>query len=162
MYLSERINWILSSFPHGISKICLNLSSWDNVGRLGSRIRDGSFCVYLKFETRGVRRGLDATPDQNGHFSFQCLVATECGTRTPQQQQYGVGAILKNHESTERYTSMICALVKIWHCCIPLVKKKLCISLENYSVANAQKIVREEPECHLVEGKDYLNKDWPW
>ena len=46
----------------------------------------------------------------------QCGAAKECGPRTPQQekqQPHGVEAILKNHERTERYTSMICALVKI-------------------------------------------------
>ena len=55
MYLSERINWIILSFPWRISKILLDSGSWDNFGRLRSRIRDGSFYVYLKFETRGVR-----------------------------------------------------------------------------------------------------------
>ena len=46
----------------------------------------------------------------------QCGAAKECGPRTPpqeKQQPHGVEAILKNHERTERYTSMICALVKI-------------------------------------------------
>ena len=46
----------------------------------------------------------------------QCGAAKECGPHTPpqeKQQPHGVEAILKNHERTERYTSMICALVKI-------------------------------------------------
>ena len=54
MYLSERINWIFSSFPCGISKILLDLDSWNNFERLGNRIRDGFFHICLKFETRGV------------------------------------------------------------------------------------------------------------
>ena len=46
IYLFERINWIISSFPCGISNILLDLGSWDNFGSLGSRIRDGPFqCV---------------------------------------------------------------------------------------------------------------------
>ena len=47
---------IISSFPHGISIILLDLGSWDNFGRLESRIRDRYFRVYVKFETRGVYR----------------------------------------------------------------------------------------------------------
>ena len=38
MYLSERINWIISSFPHRISKILFVLGSWDDFGSLGCRI----------------------------------------------------------------------------------------------------------------------------
>ena len=54
IYLFERINWIISSFPPEISKILFDLGSWNNFGRLGSRIRDGPFHGYLTFETRSV------------------------------------------------------------------------------------------------------------
>ena len=43
MYLSERINWIISSFPHRISKILFVLGSWDDFGSLGCRIRKCPF-----------------------------------------------------------------------------------------------------------------------
>jgi hypothetical protein len=59
----------------------------------------------LKSEKKVVTGGLS-----------QCGAAKECGPRTPpqeKQQPHGVEAILKNHERTERYNSMICALVKI-------------------------------------------------
>ena len=41
-------------FPSWDFNILLDLGSWDNFGRLGSRIRDGPFHVYLKSETRSV------------------------------------------------------------------------------------------------------------
>ena len=99
---------------------------------------------------------------QNQSYVCQCGAAKECGPRTPQQekqQPHGVEAILKNHERTERYTSMICALVKIWHYCIQLVKTttKVCAypwkKIINHSAANAQKTFRDKPDSHLVEGK---------
>ena len=43
MYLSERINWIISSFPRWISKILFVLGSWDHFGSLGCRIGEGPF-----------------------------------------------------------------------------------------------------------------------
>ena len=63
------------------------------------------YMKILKSEKKVVTGGLS-----------QCGAAKECGPRTPpqeKQQPHGVEAILKNHERTERYTSMICALVKI-------------------------------------------------
>ena len=47
MYLSERINWIISSFPHTISKILSVLGSWNNSWGLGCRIGSGYFFWYL-------------------------------------------------------------------------------------------------------------------
>ena len=35
MYLSERINWMISSFPRWISKILFIFDSWDHFGSLG-------------------------------------------------------------------------------------------------------------------------------
>ena len=49
MYLSERINWIISSFPHRISKILFGLGSWGNFESLGCRIGTGYFFWYLNF-----------------------------------------------------------------------------------------------------------------
>ena len=49
MYLSERINWIISSFPHRISKILFVLGSWDDFEGLGCRIGTGYFFWYLNF-----------------------------------------------------------------------------------------------------------------
>ena len=49
MYLSERINWIISSFPHRISKILFVLGSWDDFECLGCRIGTGYFFWYLDF-----------------------------------------------------------------------------------------------------------------
>ena len=43
MYLSERINWIISSFPRWISKILFVLGSWDHFGSLGCRIGECPF-----------------------------------------------------------------------------------------------------------------------
>ena len=43
MYLSERIDWIISSFPHKISKIIFVVGSLDDVGSLGCRIRKCPF-----------------------------------------------------------------------------------------------------------------------
>ena len=43
MYLSERINWIISSFPRRISKILFVLGSWDDFGSLGCRIGECPF-----------------------------------------------------------------------------------------------------------------------
>ena len=44
MYLSERINWIISSFPRWISKILFVLGCWDHFGNLGCRIGEGPLC----------------------------------------------------------------------------------------------------------------------
>ena len=49
MYLSERINWIISSFPRWISKILFVLGSWDNFESLGCRIGTGYFFWYSNF-----------------------------------------------------------------------------------------------------------------
>ena len=49
MCLSERMNWIISSFPRLISKILFVLDSWDHFGSLGCRIGKGSFFFYLTF-----------------------------------------------------------------------------------------------------------------
>ena len=49
MYLSERINWIISSFPHRISKILFVLGSWDDFECLGCRIGTGYFFWYSNF-----------------------------------------------------------------------------------------------------------------
>ena len=54
MYLSKRINWNISSFSREISKILFDLGNWNIFGRLGSRIREVPFHVYLKFQARGV------------------------------------------------------------------------------------------------------------
>ena len=44
VYLFKRINWIISSFPHRISKILFGLGSWDAFGSLGcTRIVECSF-----------------------------------------------------------------------------------------------------------------------
>ena len=43
MYLTEKINWIISSFPHRISKILFVLGSWDDFGSLWCRIGECSF-----------------------------------------------------------------------------------------------------------------------
>ena len=45
MYLSERINWIISSFPHRISKILFVLGSWDDFGSIGCRIGKCPFFI---------------------------------------------------------------------------------------------------------------------
>ena len=47
MYLSERINWIISSFPWWISKILFVLGSWDHFGSLGCRIGECPFRYVL-------------------------------------------------------------------------------------------------------------------
>ena len=47
MYLSDRINWIISSFPHRISKILLILGSWDDFRSLRCRIGECSFFCCL-------------------------------------------------------------------------------------------------------------------
>ena len=47
MYLSERINWIISSFPHWISKILFVLGSWDHFFSLGCRIGECPFRYVL-------------------------------------------------------------------------------------------------------------------
>ena len=47
MYLSERINWIISSFPHRISKILFVLGSWDHFGSLGCGIGECPFFCCL-------------------------------------------------------------------------------------------------------------------
>ena len=47
MYLSERINWIISSFPRWISKILFVLGSWDHFGSLGCRIGECPFRYVL-------------------------------------------------------------------------------------------------------------------
>ena len=47
MYLSERTNWIISSFPHRISKILFVLGSWDDFGSLWCRIGEGPFFYEL-------------------------------------------------------------------------------------------------------------------
>ena len=50
MYLSERINWIISSFPQWISKILFVLGSWGNFGSLGCRNGECPFfCVSILF-----------------------------------------------------------------------------------------------------------------
>ena len=49
MYLSERINWIISSFPHRISKILFVLGSWDNFESLRCKIGTGHLFWYLSF-----------------------------------------------------------------------------------------------------------------
>ena len=47
MYLSERINWIILSFPHRISKILFVMGSWDHFGSLGCGIGECPFfCSY--------------------------------------------------------------------------------------------------------------------
>ena len=46
MSLSGRINWIISSFPHRISKILFVLGSWDDSRSLGYRIGTGPFFCY--------------------------------------------------------------------------------------------------------------------
>ena len=47
MYLTERINWIISSFPRWISKILFVLGSWDHFGSLGCRIGECPFRYVL-------------------------------------------------------------------------------------------------------------------
>ena len=47
MYLSERIDWIISSFPQWISKIIFVLCSWDYFGSLGCRIGECPFLYVL-------------------------------------------------------------------------------------------------------------------
>ena len=48
MYLSERMNKIISSFPHRISEFLFDLDSWDDFGSLGCRIGEGLFfCVSI-------------------------------------------------------------------------------------------------------------------
>ena len=86
IYLSERIYWIISSFPRGISKIVLDLGSLDNFGRLGSRIRDGPFHMYLKFETRGVDAVLGFSPVQN-QIRQENYWCNGFGKRPPRQMQ---------------------------------------------------------------------------
>ena len=49
MSLSKRINWIISSFSFGFSKILFVLGSWDDSGRLGTRIGTGALFWYLNF-----------------------------------------------------------------------------------------------------------------
>ena len=50
MCLSERINWIISSFSHRISKILFVLGSEDDFGSLARRIGEGpSFYVSILF-----------------------------------------------------------------------------------------------------------------
>ena len=43
MYLSERIDWIISSFPRWISNILFVFGSWDHFGSLGCRIGECPF-----------------------------------------------------------------------------------------------------------------------
>ena len=48
MYLSERMNWTISSFHQWISKILFVLGSWDHFGSLGFRIGECPFfCVSI-------------------------------------------------------------------------------------------------------------------
>ena len=47
MYLSERINWIISSFPRWISKILFVFGSLDHFGSLGCRIGECPFRYVL-------------------------------------------------------------------------------------------------------------------
>jgi len=54
MYLFERINWIISSFPHRISEILFVLGSWDHFGRLETRNGMGAFFWYLSFYNNTV------------------------------------------------------------------------------------------------------------
>ena len=49
MYLSERINWIILSFPHRISKILFTLGTWDDSWGPGWKIGNGFFFWYLNF-----------------------------------------------------------------------------------------------------------------
>ena len=44
MYLSERINWIISSFPRWISKTLFVLGSWDHFESLRCKI--GEFPLF--------------------------------------------------------------------------------------------------------------------
>ena len=43
MYLSERIDWIISSFPRWISKIIFLLDSWNHFGNLECKIGECPF-----------------------------------------------------------------------------------------------------------------------
>ena len=45
VYLSQRISWIISSFPGWISKILFVLDSLDYFGSLGCRIGEGLFSI---------------------------------------------------------------------------------------------------------------------
>ena len=68
--LSERINWIISSFPQWISKILFVLGNWDHFGSLRCRIEECpfryglvlflgsvlSFCLFKDFK-RGLLTG---------------------------------------------------------------------------------------------------------
>ena len=47
MYLSERMNWIISSFPHRISKILFVLGSWYHFGSMGYRFGECPFFCCL-------------------------------------------------------------------------------------------------------------------
>ena len=69
MYLSERINWIISSFPHRISKILFVLGSWDDFEGLGCRIGTGYFFWYLNFWKNTVRRK---------YFCFLSIIRSFC------------------------------------------------------------------------------------
>ena len=58
MYLSERIDWIISSFPRWISKILFVLGSWDHFGSLGCRIGECPFSYDLILLLGSVADGL--------------------------------------------------------------------------------------------------------
>ena len=55
MYLSERMNWIISSFPFRISKILFVLDSWGDFGRLEIRIGTGAFFWCSTFYNNAVK-----------------------------------------------------------------------------------------------------------
>ena len=55
MYLSKRIDWIISSFTHRISQILFVFRSWGDFEGLGCRIGTGYFFWYLNFWKNTVK-----------------------------------------------------------------------------------------------------------
>ena len=67
MYLSEKINWIISSFPHRISIIVFCLGSLDDFGSMECRIGECSFFSDSILSLGSVN-----------HFHFLLLIRFEC------------------------------------------------------------------------------------
>ena len=67
MYLSERTNWIISSFPHRISKILFVLGRWDDFGSLECGI--------------GRAHSLVITPLEISTVSILCILLATCFKR---------------------------------------------------------------------------------
>ena len=75
MYLSERVNWIISSFPRWISKILFVLGSWDHFGSLGCRMGECPF-FHVSILLLGSVSELTSESSKYGKFKSDLQVGT--------------------------------------------------------------------------------------